>query len=68
VPEEAGRQAAWVQSVVSVWVRSTAVAAAEARRPTVGVGQAAALVELPGVTCSSAVAHALLAPVRLAVE
>jgi len=57
-----------VQSVVAVWVRPTTVAAAEAHPLTVGVGQVAALVTLPGVTCSSAVAYALLAPVRLAVE
>lgn len=67
MPEAAGRQAAWVQSVVAVWVWPATVAAAEAHLLTVGVGQAAALVELPGVTCSSAVAYSLLAPVRLAV-
>jgi hypothetical protein len=61
-------EAAWVQSVVAVWVWPTTVAAAEAHLLTVGVGRAAALVALPGVTCSSAVAYALLAPVRLAVE
>jgi len=71
VTEAAGQQAAWVQPVVAVWVWPTTVAAAEARRLTVGVGQAAALAALAalqGVACSSAVARALLAPVRLAVE
>jgi hypothetical protein len=56
-----------VQPVVAVWVWSPVVAAAEARQLTVGVGQAE-LAVLPGVACSSAVARALLAPVRLAVE
>ena len=68
VPKTEGRAAAWVQPVVVVWVWPTAVGAAEARQLTVGAGQAVALAALPGVVCSSAVARALLAPVRLAVE
>ena len=65
--EAAGRQAAWVQPVVAAWEWPTVVAAAEAHRLIVGVGLAAALAALPGVACSSAVAHALLAPVCLVV-
>ena len=68
VPKAEGRQAVWVQPVVVVWVWSTAVGAAEARQLTVEVGQAVALAALAGVARSSAVARALLAPVRLVVE
>ena len=67
VPKAEGRQAVWVQPVV-VWVWSTAVGAAEARQLTVEVGQVVALAALAGVVRSSAVARALLAPVRLVVE